>query len=129
MPSNAEWTQLTNYVSSQNEYVCGSSTSDIAKALASSFGWEESSSACAVGNTQSSNNATGFSAVPAGGYLRYSYGGNTTWKYGNFGTTAFFWSTDQTGIYGNYKSLIFDSAFVNGGWDEQDYLSVRCLRD
>ena len=39
LPSDAEWTQLTNYVSSQSEYTCGGNSSFIAKALASAEGW------------------------------------------------------------------------------------------
>ena len=35
VPSDAEWTELTNYVSSQSQYVCGDDTNYIAKALAS----------------------------------------------------------------------------------------------
>ena len=68
VPSEAEWVQLTDYVSSQSQYACGSNSSNIAKALANNTGWESSTTTCAVGNTQSNNNATGFSAMPAGGY-------------------------------------------------------------
>lgn len=65
VPSDAEWTQLTNYVSSQSQYVCGSNIK-IAKALASTTGWNSSTNTCAVGNNPSSNNVTGFSAFPVG---------------------------------------------------------------
>ena len=50
VPSDAEWTQLTNYVSSQSEYVCGNDEENIAKVLASTTGWNISTNTCAVGN-------------------------------------------------------------------------------
>ena len=71
VPSDAEWTQLTDYVSRQSENVCIDTIggSYIAKALASNTGWNNYSySTCAVGYNRSSNNATGFGALPAGYY-------------------------------------------------------------
>ncbi len=70
LPSIAEWTQLTDYVSSQPSYLCNSDTgSHIAKALVSTSGWEILSwysGTCAIGDTTATNNATGFNAFPAG---------------------------------------------------------------
>jgi uncharacterized protein (TIGR02145 family) len=60
VPSDAEWTQLTDYVSSRNQYVCGSDSTFIAKALASQIGWDNSFSS-ELGDMPSNNNATGFS--------------------------------------------------------------------
>ena len=68
VPSDAEWTELTNYVSSQSQYMCGGDTNYIAKALASEEGWYSSTDICGVGNNPDANNATGFSARPAGNY-------------------------------------------------------------
>ena len=65
VPSMAEWDQLAAYVQSRNEYVCGSSAANIAKALAATSGWLSSTTTCAVGNTPSDNNATGFNIVCA----------------------------------------------------------------
>ena len=123
VPSNAEWTQLTDYVSSQSQYVCGSDNTYIAKALASTTGWNSSTTTCAVGNTLSSNNATGFSALPAGNY-------NGTY-YASFGYNAGIWSAteyDGGGAYG--RNLYYDGAGV-GRINYGKYLgfSVRCLRD
>ena len=86
VPSDAEWTQLTDYVSSQSEYVCGSDNTSIAKALAGTTGWSSSTNTCAVGNTPSQNNSTGFGALPAGSYSN---------SYGNFGNNALFWSATE----------------------------------
>lgn len=127
MSSDAEWTQLTNYVSSQSEYQCGGNSSDIAKALASAEGWNPSSGNCAVGNDPSLNNETGFSAVPAGGSNGSSFG--------RAGYGADFWSATQTQdesgpYYAYYRNRNDDYADVyRHNYRKYRGLSVRCLRD
>ena len=122
VPSDAEWTQLTDYVSSQSQYQCGGTSTSIAKALASTTGWRSSSETCAVGNNPSGNNATGFSALPAGRY----YG-----SYGNFGGYAYFWSSTEYNSYYAYRRyLSYDYAYVRSyNCDESNGYSVRCLRN
>ena len=127
VPSDAEWTQLTDYVSSQSEYWCGEYEYNIGKALAAATGWYEYDYGCSVGNTQSSNNATGFSALPAG----YCYGG-----YSGFGYNADFWSataTEEDSSSAYTCNLLYNYAGVssNGGLSTYKHrgYSVRCLRD
>ena len=123
VPSDAEWTQLTDYVSSQSQYVCGSDNTYIAKALASTTGWNSSTTTCAVGNTPSGNNATGFDALPAGDYANRCI---------NFGEDAYFWSTTVSGGYPYFRDLFYNFAYVwrhSGYCDPSRGLSVRCLRD
>ena len=122
VPSDAEWTQLTDYVSSQSQYVCGSNSTYIAKALASTTGWSSSTSTCAVGNTPSNNNVTGFFAVPAGNYFG---------SYNNFGYTACFWSATQyNSSYAYNRELNYDTAgVVRYDCNKRYGFSVRCLRD
>ena len=121
VPSDAEWTQLTDYVSSQNQYVCGSNASYIAKALASNTGWEETDGTCAVGNDQSNNNALGFGALPAG-----YYGG----RYDIFGIFAYFWSATESGAGAFGRYLCSRSAVVvKTAYSQVESYSVRCLRD
>ena len=131
VPSDAEWTELTNYVSSQSQYVCGSDEDNIAKALASEVGWNNNTENCAVGDNPSTNNATGFSARPAGGYDGYDdyedYGG-----YYYFGYYASFWSATQyVGKYAYTRNFYYDNASVyrvNYDYKNNGY-SVRCVRD
>ena len=128
VPSDAEWTQLTDYVSSQSEYVCGSNNTYIAKALASDYGWQiTADDVCAVGYDQSSNNVTGFSALPAGDYDG-SYGSS---GYGGFGYGTYFWSaTEYNDYYAYYRLLGSSGAHVDRGYyGENGGFSVRCLRD
>ena len=124
VPSDAEWTQLTDYVSSQSEYVCGSDNTYIAKALVSDHGWQiTADNVCAVGYDQSSNNVTGFSALPAGFYS--SSGCNFSGNY------AGSWSaTESSSSYAYARGLDYDSATVYRGNPNKSLgYSVRCLRD
>ncbi len=124
VPSDAEWTQLTNYVGSNSQYLCDNNNSYIAKSLADTTGWYASPYTCDVGNNQSTNNATGFSALPAGNYDDIGYC--------NSGHYAYFWgSSDFYSSSGAY-SCFFGHDYANviwGGSSKGDGFSVRCLRD
>ena len=123
IPSSAEWTTLIDYVKSQSTYLCGNDADNVAKALASTTGWTNSSVTCAVGNNAVTNNSTGFSAVPAGDYR-----GNFI----DFGTHALFWTTSNYNNYGEptVRDLSYGSANVGDGYNPSEFgNSVRCLRD
>jgi len=122
VPSDAEWTQLTTWVSSQSAYQCGGSSTNIAKALASTSGWTSSTETCAPGNDPSSNNETGFGVVPAGGYFGV---------YDFFGTNAFFWSATQFKSSFAYRRYLYynHAAVASNNYDKATGFSVRCLRD
>ena len=123
LPSDAEWTQLTNYVGNQSEYQCGGSSDNIAKALASTEGWNNNDNNCAVGSNQMVNNATGFSAVPAG-----ACDGSSFYR---AGYDAYLWSSSEIGSgLAWFRGLSNDNAYVYwGSYDEPIGFSVRCLRD
>ena len=122
VPSKAEWTQLTNYVSSQSEYSCNFPQS-IAKSLASSIGWFSTSASCSPGNDLSSNNSTGFRAMPAGV-------GNGSYA-NNLHSRAIFWSSTQyDGYFAYYIVVSYDDEQVAfHDMNKYDGYSVRCLRD
>ena len=124
VPSDAEWTQLTVYMNSQSEYACGGYTNKYAKALAATTGWNSSEFTCAVGNDLSANNATGFSALPAG-YFTY-YGG-----YEVSGYDASFWSTAEFSDAHAYFSYLYcDNSRMHTTYDGKCAgFSVRCVRD
>ncbi|MCQ2272204.1 MAG: hypothetical protein MJZ72_05395 [Bacteroidales bacterium] len=124
VPSDAEWSQLTDYVSSQSQYYCSNNPENIAKALASTSNWTSSTGTCAVGNSQSTNNATGFSALPAGGY---DYNGSY-----NSGSGAYFWSATQNNVGSAWgRNLSSGTAGVYRYSGNYMYYgrSVRCVRD
>ena len=130
VPSDAEWTQLTRFVKSQPAYVCaGCSGSDndsftycIAKALASTTGWNSYSETCVVGDTTRSNNATGFSAMPAG-----YYDGN----YSFFSSYTCFWSTTEDfNSYSYGRAILTYNNYVDRQfYNEASGFSVRCVRN
>ncbi|MCR4737002.1 MAG: fibrobacter succinogenes major paralogous domain-containing protein [Bacteroidales bacterium] len=123
VPSEAEWDQLTSYMG-QGQYACGNSSLYFAKALATTTGWNTSTVTCAVGNTPSTNNASGFSAFPAGLW----YNGSTS----NTSVFATFWtSTEDDNNQAKRKILLNSSVSMSGGGihDKRYGMSVRCLQD
>ena len=125
LPSDAEWTTMTNYVNSQSAYRCDGTSNNITKALASKEGWNTSTSNCAVGNDLTANNATGFSAVPAGRC------GGSPLEFHYAGYNAHFWSsTQKNNDYSYFRGLYFDHADVSRVDNKKNNgFSVRCLRD
>ena len=124
VPSDAEWAALESFLSSQDSYLCSNNTAYIAKALASNSGWTTNTNTCVVGNGQSNNNVTGFSALPAG----YHYSSSS---YSKFGTSAIFWSSTQASTgFAWCRELLNNSAIVNRIDYNTTYgHSVRCLRN
>ena len=121
VPSKAEWAQMLDYLCSHNQYQCGAFNNNIAKSLASTTGWESSTNPCAVGNDQSSNNSSGFSAYPAGIYHAGPLG---------FGLRADFWSSTEDGDRAIAQDLQFNSAAVTTDSKNKTLgFSVRCVRD
>lgn len=124
VPSNNEWTQLIDYLKEHSNYQCDDE-SDIAKALADKNNWQSSSVYCSVGNNTYENNATGFSAVPAG----YFYD-----TYKNFKVNVDYWSSTKNYNYSNAvysRGIYFSSSEVRydtGSYDD-NACSVRCLKD
>ena len=128
LPSDAEWFQLTDYVSNQSDYACDDNSDNIAKALASTEGWsngEFCDDPCDVGYNSSTNNSLGFGAVPAGYY----------WSLGFSGTShgAFLWSSTESETLSsdafNRRMLYYYPGVYWGTSDKSDGNSVRCVRD
>lgn len=132
VPSNSEWSQLLDFVSSNSQYVCESDDKrSIAKALASSQGWDNSSSSCTVGYKKGDNNKTGFGMLPAGHCEKAStYNSNNFYA---FGSTAEYWLSTNHSKYEN-NAFIFGTyfeigrIFTSGGSKNEGY-SVRCVRN
>ena len=123
VPSAAEWIVMQDYVGAQNDCQCGHRSDLIAKALSSTTAWESSTIYCSPGYLPMYNNASGFSALPAG----YYYGGG----YSVLGREAWFWSTTEVGVNGAaYRNIQNDLAnFQEAGTSNYVGLSVRCLKD
>ena len=130
LPSAVEWLTLTHHVGSQLCYTCDGNTDNIAKALSSTSWWNSyGNDNCYPGNQIEMNNATGFSAVPAGSRNASNYSsvvGQGQW--------TMFWTSTETSWYegeGAYVySLGHNDATMDRTFDERNMgISVRCLRD
>ena len=138
VPSREEWTELRMFVLNHSqEYVCYDGTSQWAfnnsKALVSTTGWAvnydpQGVSSCSPIVNPSTNNATNFSAFPAG----IRYGNNMfTFPYQEVGWMTEFWScTQETNINGATITIDgMSTEVLNGGTDMKTGCSVRCIRD
>lgn len=131
VPSDPEWVQLLNYINSQSDLLCDpySNPATNAKALAATTGWENSNSTCCVGNNPSANNATDFSAFPAGYFNEFA---TDCHPWFDFGIKASFWTTTQY-LSNNYAinyAIIYYLTAVDTHLDKKNIgMSVRCLKD
>ena len=126
VPTFSEWTQLLDYLSGyEYEYSCDNTSANIAKALSSRNYWSSSTNPCAVGNNPSSNNVTGFSAVPAGLFAP------NTQRVANVNEFAIFWTSTQTDNNNAIRiSISYADATVNHQSSNKAVgASVRCVRD
>ncbi len=124
LPSDAKWTQLTDYLSANSQFWCESNSDNIAKSLAEDSGWNTSPDICDVGNDQASNNITGFTARPSG--VR-----NTTGNFAGLVLSGSWWAATthggvsawNRGIYFNYSVVERPASDISIG------RAVRCLKD
>ena len=125
VPSDAEWTTLENYLIANGYNYDGTTTGDkIAKAMASTTGWNSSTELGAIGNDPSLNNSSGFDAFPEGN--RYYYG-----SFSNEGSLAIFWSSTEgdTGLVWDRNLGSNGSSLDRLGNDKRDGFPVRFVRD
>lgn len=122
VPSYAEWNQLQDYLFSKPEYGYDNCNDCIAKSLASNTGWCYGGN---IANNANINNATGFSAVPAGRFSDYT-------GCCNLGMDTWFWSTSTTLQDGGAASVgivSWESHMCNCGYEYSVGCSVRCIKD
>ena len=125
LPSKSEWETLFAYTGSQSQYQCNGDAAKIAKALAGTQYWMSDNSSCAVGNDLSTNNATGFSMLPAGELELFN------------GQCTTFWTSSYQGLSPNgmhhkahtMRLTYFMSELDSNTRRHNDVLSVRCLRN
>ncbi len=124
LPSDAEWTDLTDYVSSQSIYCCNSDNWFIGKALAATTNWDPyTGNTCSVGNNLSTNNATGFAVLP-GGFR------STSGQFYYQSNSAFFWSSSGISSSGWYRLMSYSDPGVTRNPNDNDFgFSVRCVQD
>jgi uncharacterized protein (TIGR02145 family) len=127
VPSDEEWTTLENYLIANGYNYDGTTTGNkIAKAMASTSGWNSSENGGVVGNDQTLNNSSGFNAFPKGGLGNLGYSGSSE------GYLAIFWCFDENTdmVNSNNRTLSFQNntllTYSNPNWNG---FSVRFVRD
>jgi uncharacterized protein (TIGR02145 family) len=127
VPSDAEWTNLENYLIANGYNYDGTTTGNkIGKAMASTTGWNSSTTDGTPGNDQSLNNSSGFNGFPVG--VRFSNGGfNINYE----GSQAVFWCSTESFTNFAYNLILFFNS-SNPSWsntDQKSGYSVRFVRD
>ena len=134
IPSYAEWEQLFSYVKGRSEYVCGDSSANIAKALASQEEWSTSGiftdDSCLIGLYKDQNNATGFSALPSGSF-HSDVGGEVEY---DRASAYFCCSNRYVDVYGNVTQRVIRMyTYLPYVFTEYRNLgeanTVRCVKD
>lgn len=131
VPSDAEWDEFADTISSHPEYVAGDDIRQIDKAIASNTHWHSSTYPNSVGNNQNQNNATHFGLMPAGLAPGSSPGGCSLEFYANlWSCTEYKNDPDQAWFrFINNQSARAFHAHSNAHYPKTNGMSVRCLRD
>ena len=127
VPANFEWMGVEDFVGYKDYYRCGTDVNNVAKAMATSEGWQfdflTKGAACCIIENVSTNNATGFSVLPAGSVWNGQAEG--------FGTNAGFWtcsdgSPDTSPIHRFY----YTNATVEINCTPKEaFYSLRCVKN
>ncbi|HRR04010.1 MAG TPA: FISUMP domain-containing protein, partial [Bacteroidales bacterium] len=122
LPSSLEWWDLRDTLQLEPSHHCNDDDQNLAKALASSSGWNSHDGTCTVGNDLTANNSTGFSSVPAGFYNS---------GYFNFGEHSYMWTTTgNKNVYSIRYTIKYNEAVLGFDSDQaHKAYSVRCVRD
>ena len=129
LPSIPEFNDLELHVSSIDRYVCDNNVSHIGKALADTSCWDDFPGNVpphlhSPGHNRASNNATGFSALPAGDV----FGGEENY----FHQSAYFWTSTEYNTYlAPYRYVDHDMPVfgIFYGYYKHIGRSVRCVKN
>ena len=125
VPTDTEWTTLEEHLIANGYNYDGTTIGNkIAKAMASTTGWNSSTNTGDTGNDQSLNNSSGFNAFPEGDRVNGSFL--------NEGDAAFFWSSSEN-VTNNawFRYLYYGSSNLDRSTSgfKRDGFSVRFVRD
>jgi len=124
VPTDAEWTTLTDYVSTIPDFWCSSNSTYIAKSLAATTNWFTTTNTCAIGNNLAANNATAFTALPTGG--RSNIG-----TFSGLDFNVSWWSSTVFSSSNAWRRTVsFSGAIVSRYQsDKANGYSLRCVKD
>lgn len=128
LPTDAEWTQLENYLADNGYNYDGSKgggRDKIAKSLAATTHWTTSTGTGDVGNDLSENNTSKFTALP-GGTRYYEWG-----SFNYLGNSGYWWSSTELSATNTfYRGLNHNNSNVVFSNGRKDFgLSVRCVQN
>lgn len=124
VPTNDDWIILTGYLIN-NGYGFDGLPNNIGKSMAATSGWTPSSIAGQVGNDQTSNNSSGFTAL-SGGY-RSNYG-----TFSSVGGYGYWWTSTEFNAGCSYDwGIAYNSGLVTSYFcsGNPNGFSVRCVSD
>ena len=124
VPTDTEWTTLEEHLIANGYNYDGTTIGNkIAKAMASTTGWNSSTNTGSPGNDQSLNNSSGFNAFPEGYRL---IGGLFS-----EGFNAIFWSSTEDNTSNPWvRNLSYNASNLGRfDYDKRNGLSVRFVRD
>jgi len=125
VPTNAEWDTLDSYLITHGYNYDGTTRRDkVAKAMASKTGWQASSDTGTIGCNSSTNNSSGFSALPSG--YRDDEAG-----FGSMDMGCNWWSTTAVNISEAYfRNLNYNYSSLSGGSCFKGFgFSVRLVKN
>jgi len=127
VPTDSEWDTLQNYLIINGYNWDGTKSEDkVAKSMASNTGWKPSDRIGVIGNDMSSNNSSGFSALP-GGHRNCSGG------FGHIGGFGKWWSRSSQGDAAStaYSRTLYylNGYLLSSSTPLESGLSVRLVRD
>ena len=125
VPTDAEWTELVNYLIANGGNWDGTTTGNkIGKSLAAATNWKSYTTEGAIGFDILINNSSGFTALPGG----YRGSDGTFYGIGYYGD---WWSSTEDGAtYAWSRVLDYSGSSLYRGSNSKSYgFSVRCLRD
>jgi uncharacterized protein (TIGR02145 family) len=127
VPSDADWIRLENYLIANGYNYDGTTSGNlVAKSLAAQTGWFASAITGTLGNNLSSNNRSGFSALPAG--YRDNWG-----SFDSLGNHAGWWSAQENDALTAYCSSIknghADAGLEGHNFSKRFGFSVRLVKD
>ena len=131
LPSDAEWTQLTSFIASNPDNVCGNDPDNIVRSMVSSEVWNTwgacPTQTCLLCTDFSTNNSTGFSVLPAGTWHVNGALGHVSQGYES-GMAIFRTATEYEGVNVQAREFYQENPYVDAtAIDKTNGLSVRCV--
>ena len=125
VPSDVDWNILQNYLIANGYNYDGTITDNkIAKSIAATTDWALNATIGTVGYERTTNNSTGFTALPGGGR-------SNSGAFSSIVSNGYWWSSTEINTNdADYRNLYYDNSnLYNDYVNKVSGFSVRCLRN